>query len=266
MSHKTRWKGFIKSCLKPVCKVAIFLGLAIFVFTPNTFADEGAKKKAEYVGMSTCETCHEKMVKDFNHTNHAKIVVPTIDETIDAQGCEACHGAGSLHVDASDEEKKNTIINPGKNPEACYKCHQKQKGEFGLQYHHPLPEGKMTCTSCHDPHSENDVKPGKVSSLEGVNEVCAKCHKDQTAPMVFEHEALREGCTICHNVHGSINKKMLKQRDANLCLKCHYQTDYPKIGDYGTTGHSSNIQPGPCWSGGCHTAPHGSNYNEHLRI
>lgn len=251
-----------------------FMGLIIlfFVFTAAAFAAKADRilpppvEGAEYVGSDTCASCHESMVKDFDRTTHSKIEVPSIEDKINGQACEACHGPGSKHVDAvTEEEKAATIINPGKSPEACYKCHLKQKAEFSLQYHHPLPEGKMTCTSCHDPHSPDGVRPGATAALLGENEVCAKCHKDQTAPFVFEHEALREGCTVCHNVHGSINDKMLKQRDANLCLKCHYQTNYPSIGNNSHSG-SSRIQPGPCWSGGCHTAPHGSNYNEHERI
>jgi len=215
---------------------------------------------AEFVGMETCAMCHEKITKNFDQTEHARIVVS--NEGIKDQACEACHGAGSLHADAqSKAEKKSTIVNPGKTPEACYKCHLDKKAEFNLEYHHPVPEGKMSGTDCHDPHSPG-VKPGSRASLFDKNDLCAKCHKDQTRPFVYEHEALREGCTECHNVHGSINSKMLKQRDANLCLKCHYQVNFPVIG----SGHSADrIGEGVCFSGGCHTAVHGSNYDDHLR-
>lgn len=217
---------------------------------------------AEFVGMETCAMCHEKIAKNFQRSEHARIVVSS--EEIKGQACEACHGAGSLHVDAKDKHEKHaTIVNPGKGPEACYKCHLEKKAEFNLQYHHPVPEGKMSCNDCHDPHSPEGVKPGAPNSLFGKNETCAKCHKEQTANFVYEHEALREGCTVCHNVHGSINDKMLKERDANLCLKCHYQTNFPTIGN---NNHLGRIPVGPCFSGGCHTAPHGSNYNDHLRI
>lgn len=266
MKQNSQCNGFIKNYLEPICKGLIFFGLAVFVFTSNSNVRAEEKKKAEYVGMSTCATCHEQYVKDFTRTTHSKIVVPSVDEKVEGQGCEACHGPGSLHIDATtEEEKKATIINPGKKPEACYKCHLKQKAEFSLEYHHPLPEGKMTCIDCHNPHSSDGVRPGSTASLSDKNDVCMKCHKDQAGPFLFEHEALREGCTVCHNVHGSINDKMLVQRDANLCLKCHYQTTFPLIGD---TSHSSSdrIKVGPCWSGGCHTVPHGSNYNRFLRI
>jgi len=219
---------------------------------------------AEFVGMETCAMCHEKIVKNFNQTEHARLVVS--DEKIPGQACESCHGAGSLHADAqTKQEKKATIVNPKRNPEACYKCHLEKKGEMSLQYHHPVPEGKMSCTDCHDPHSQEGVRPGSPKSPFSKNELCAKCHRDQTRPFVFEHEALREGCTTCHNVHGSINDKMLKERDANLCLKCHTQVNFPNMGH--STSHVTTKMPfGTCWSGSCHISVHGSNYNDHLRI
>lgn len=212
---------------------------------------------AKFVGMETCATCHEKIVKNFERTTHSRLVVA--NQNIQGQACESCHGPGSLHADAQTKaQKKATIVNPGKKPEACFKCHLDKKGEFMLQYHHPVPEGKMNCIDCHDPHSAEGVRPGTTRSLFDKNYVCTRCHKDKAGPWVYEHEALREGCTFCHNVHGSINEKMLKERDANLCLKCHYQRDFPNMGD---VDHTSNISSGACFGGCCHTAVHGSNYN-----
>lgn len=226
------------------------------------------KSKAEYVGMDTCAMCHEKIAKAFKRSEHSRIVAVSKRE---GQACETCHGPGSLHANAEGKvEKRATIINPKKTPETCFKCHLDKKGEFSLQYHHPVPEGKMGCTDCHDPHGEDGVKPGTLSSIYGKNEVCFKCHKDQRGPFVYEHEALREGCTTCHSVHGSINDKMLVERDLNLCLKCHFQANFTSEGYIGDRSHGTtatgDTRKGPCWSGGCHTAVHGSNYNDHLRI
>lgn len=255
-----------KRCLRLTKTIALIM-LSLNLVGCRTISPEGVVLPppsiagAEFVGMDTCAMCHEKIVKDFQATEHSRIVVSSPEAR--GQACEACHGAGSLHADAQTaQEKKATIVSPGKTPEACYQCHLEEKAEFSLQYHHPVPEGKMSCTDCHDPHSPG-VRPGSATSLFGKGDLCAKCHKAQTRPFVYEHEALREGCTECHNAHGSINSKMLKQRDANLCLKCHYQVNYPSIG---RSGHANRIPEGTCFSGGCHTAVHGSNYNDHLRI
>ena len=91
---------------------------------------------------------------------------------------------------------------------------------YGIPDHHPLKEGRMTCTTGHDPHGEDPKKPKKLS-VARLNDACAQCHREQTRPHVYEHQAVREGCTTCHNIHGSINPKMLTERDNTLCLKCH---------------------------------------------
>ena len=83
---------------------------------------------------------------------------------------------------------------------------------------------------------------------------------------IYEHEALREGCTICHQPHGSVADKMLVQRDNNLCLKCHAQV-HTVSGDLfiGDVPHTTFVNRGACWSAGCHTAIHGSNIDRRLR-
>ncbi len=248
-------------------KAYIFIfcaGIICAIFIASTVRS-GRAATAEFVGADTCAMCHEKEAKHFKRSEHARIVVAS--KMKEGQACETCHGPGSLHADAQTKaEKYATIINPKKNPEACYQCHLDKKASFSLQYHHPVPEGKMSCTDCHEPHGEDAIRPGTISSISDKNAVCAKCHKDQTMVFAYEHDALREGCTVCHDVHGSINDKMLVERDTTLCMKCHFQANFPSAGMIGNTGHATNVPLGPCWSGGCHTAVHGSNYNDHLRI
>ncbi|MBI3088278.1 MAG: hypothetical protein HYY91_05280 [Candidatus Omnitrophica bacterium] len=183
------------------------------------------------------------------------------DENVKGQGCEMCHGPGSLHVEAGGGRGVGGIINPRKDPSTCFACHLDKKAEFRLPYHHPLLEGKMSCADCHNAHAP-DVRPWSATSLKDINEACFRCHKEQRGPFVWEHEALREGCTTCHKVHGSIHEKMLLVRDVNLCLRCHTQTNFPTIGG---SSHSGRLNQGTCFSAGCHTAPHGSNFDEHLR-
>lgn len=227
---------------------------------------------AKYVGMDQCAICHEKEVKDFKLTEHAKLQLreATEKEEVQGLGCEACHGPGSLHVDAGGGKGK--FIVAGTNPDACFQCHLDKKAMFGLEYHHPVKEGKMSCTACHNPHGEN-IHQTAAMPVGRVNETCAQCHREQARPHVFEHEALREGCTTCHNVHGSINSKMLVQRDNNLCLKCHAQVASPTLPGgtligkmpHAGFGASEFLKQGTCFSAGCHTAVHGSDVNSHLR-
>jgi len=215
-------------------------------------------KTATYVGTETCITCHEKQGREFKLSTHARISPKEVPEGV-ANGCEMCHGPGSIHAEASGG--KDNIINPRKHPETCFTCHMEKKMEFKLPYHHPVLEGKMGCVDCHNPHGD-DVRPWSTTSMEDVNEKCFKCHKDQRGPFVWEHQAVREGCTTCHKVHGSIHEKMLVIRDYNLCLRCHAQEGNSMVGN---DNHTGDWIRGACWSAGCHTSVHGSNFDYHFR-
>ena len=102
------------------------------------------------------------------------------------------------------------------------------------------------------------------------NQSCAQCHREQTRPVVFEHPAMREGCTVCHTPHGSMNAKLLAQPDVNLCLRCHAQEPGPSVGSgriyIGKVDHTAFIRMGTCWASGCHTAVHGSNVDRVMRF
>ncbi len=209
--------------------------------------------KAKYVGIDTCASCHDKQYKEYKLSTHYRAFVK--DDTTGAEGCETCHGPGSIHVDNGGG--KGSIINPKRDPETCFTCHTDKKMQFRLPYHHPVLEGKMTCTDCHDPHGI-DVRPWTATSENGVNEVCFKCHTDKRGPWVYAHDALKDGCTTCHQVHGTVNDKMLIARDYNLCLRCHATSTYPVVG---TVNHQSLWTKGACWSGGCHQEIHGSNFS-----
>ncbi|MBF0489033.1 MAG: hypothetical protein HQL15_00260 [Candidatus Omnitrophica bacterium] len=199
--------------------------------------------------MDVCVTCHDKEYKEYKLSTHARINIK--NDTTGAEGCEACHGPGSIHVDNGGG--KGTMINPKKDPEVCFSCHTDKKIQFRLPYHHPVLEGKMTCTDCHDAHGM-DVRPWTATSEKGVNETCFKCHSDKRGPFVFAHDAMRDGCTTCHQVHGSVNDKMLLARDVNLCLRCHAYPSY-------ANGHYDDFaRGGACWAAGCHQQIHGSNF------
>lgn len=215
-------------------------------------------KDAQYVGTETCSACHEKETKEFKLSTHSRISNDKLTGAV--QGCEMCHGPGSIH--AENGGGKDNILSPKKNPDICFTCHMDKKMEFRLPFHHPVLEGKMSCTDCHSPHGV-DARPWTATSIQDVNEVCFKCHKDKRGPFPFEHEALRDGCSTCHKVHGSITDKMLVARDANLCLRCHIQSNFPKIGL--DDNHSSRLPQGTCWSAGCHTEVHGSHFDRHYR-
>ena len=227
---------------------------------------------AEFVGTEECRTCHEDKVRDFRTASHARLMAK--GDNAKEMGCESCHGPGSLHVKSGGAA--HTIVNPRKSPETCFQCHLNLRSQFQLPHHHPVLEGKMSCADCHNPHKGKAIKGGGTTLEQSVhgggiaflnaNDTCFQCHTQQRGPFVYEHEAIREGCVSCHSPHGSVNQRMLNERNQTLCLKCHFQEQkVPGRIFIGDIDHSSFLPQGTCWSAGCHEAPHGSQVSPLLR-
>ncbi|MEW6303983.1 MAG: cytochrome c3 family protein [Verrucomicrobiota bacterium] len=217
---------------------------------------------ATFAGSESCAQCHEPITRDFKTASHALLQAKGPHAA--NVGCESCHGPGSVHNETGGGPR--TIINPAKSPEVCFQCHLEMRGRFNLPHHHPVLEGKMTCTDCHDPHKSSAIKGGGTQ-LASENETCFRCHAEQRGPFVFEHEASREGCRTCHEPHGSIHPRMLTERSSTLCLKCHFQQQTAGgVILIGGRDHSAFLTRGSCWTAGCHEAVHGSRVNSSLRF
>jgi predicted CXXCH cytochrome family protein len=217
---------------------------------------------AEFVGNQNCAQCHAETVRDFKTSSHARLQAKGTNAV--QLGCEACHGPGSLHAQAGGG--KHNILNPRRDSETCFACHLDKRGEFNLPHHHPVTEGKMSCADCHHPHKGSAIAGGGTH-LAAEKETCGKCHTAQVGPFVFEHEAIREGCTTCHKPHGSVNRKMLTERNSTLCLKCHFQQQVSAgVVRIGGRDHVASMTRGSCFTGGCHEQVHGSNIGSSLRF
>ncbi|HWX22578.1 MAG TPA: cytochrome c3 family protein [Candidatus Binatia bacterium] len=235
---------------------------------------------AKYIGSKECEQCHDQIYRGFATADHARLITPGPNAL--GAGCESCHGPCSLHSDSGGEVKPpysftagrpggssygaRLAIPPARSVETlCFQCHTDVRGKFSLPSHHPVPEGRMSCTDCHSPH-KGSIYAGGGTSLLSENESCFRCHAAQRGPFVFEHEAVREGCTTCHAAHGSVNAKLLTERNANLCLKCHFQQVTGGQLLIGGSDHTLRVQQGTCWTAGCHEAVHGSRVSSSLRF
>jgi predicted CXXCH cytochrome family protein len=235
---------------------------------------------ADYIGSKDCEQCHEEIYRDFATADHANLLAP--GRNARNVGCESCHGPASIHSDSGGEIPPPYTFRAGRplsadpggrvgttDPRAvqtvCYHCHLDIRGKFSLASHHPVPEGRMSCTECHDPHKGHALKAGRAAA-RAADEGCLQCHPAQRGPFVFPHEAMNEGCTACHDPHGSVNAKLLTQRDSTLCLKCHMQQPVGGRLLIGGSDHTLRVQQGTCWTAGCHEAVHGSRVSSSLRF
>jgi DmsE family decaheme c-type cytochrome len=168
--------------------------------------------------------------------------------------CATCH---SVHSFKSVEHQlvKTT------QTEVCARCHRLQvaKTERAVA-HMPVREGKLSCSSCHNPHgSISNVKNLKVGS--SISETCMSCHTEMRGPMLWEHAPVRESCTTCHDPHGSSNDRMLAVRMPMLCQRCHVATRHPSSiydKDEITVNKSNRMFGRSCVN--CHSNVHGSNH------
>jgi predicted CXXCH cytochrome family protein len=247
--------------------IVLFVGLVAAILTAISCATVSRTvvlppeiDGAEFVGTESCAQCHGDKNRHFAGSDHARIKAH--GNNAKDVGCESCHGPASLHVSSGGAAK--TIINPRQSPETCFACHVDKRGSFSTTHHHPLIEGRVSCADCHNPHEGRSVQGG-ASSIASADETCFKCHTAQRGPFVFEHVALREGCQSCHSPHGSVNQKMLTERNQLLCMKCHMQTQTTDGRVVIGGRNHDDLARGTCWSAGCHEAIHGSQINKSLR-
>lgn len=204
---------------------------------------------------ANCLSCHEKGNQvSYLSGMHSRRNV----------SCASCH---SVHNPKSATAQLKTKS----DAETCYSCHKTQRAQMNRTSHHPVREGKMGCSSCHNPHEGNTPKMVKA---ETATELCYSCHTEKRGPFLFEHAPVREDCGTCHNPHGTNHMRMLNQKLPNLCYGCHLTgSGHFGSGDKYSTEQGVTIAPTGAPSGyptvnsrfvgrscaNCHLNIHGSN-------
>src|SRR5690349_22085044 len=126
--------------------------------------------------------------------------------------------SGAFAAESAVPETNVVLRPPAQTNEACSKCHQTEKAQLSLPYHHPLREGKMSCMDCHDPHGG---PAGNNLRASNVNQLCLSCHAQYRGPFAYQHPPVTENCLNCHTSHGSPNTNLLSVSMPALCLQCH---------------------------------------------
>ena len=161
--------------------------------------------------------------------------------------CSSCHQVHAAHDKTRDKQAQS---------ETCFACHKEQRAQFNRPSRHPIREGKVACSDCHNPHGGTGEK---MMVRDSVNDTCYACHMEKRGPFVRTHAPVQENCALCHNPHGTSNDNLLKLRTPFLCQQCHEPTSHR--GNFGsltgTTGTSAVMLARGCTN--CHTNIHGTN-------
>lgn len=183
------------------------------------------------------------------HQSGAQIHWATSIHAAREVACTSCHQIHTGHDKVRDRHAQS---------EVCFNCHKDKRAQISRPSRHPILEGKMACSDCHNPHGS--VGPAMMAR-DTVNDTCFTCHMEKRGPFVFNHQPVSEDCGNCHNPHGTINAAMLKMRSPFLCQQCHEPTDHQ--GTVGALNTGSGFpNPAATIARGClncHTNIHGTN-------
>jgi len=181
--------------------------------------------------------------------------------------CNSCHslhgtpGAGSTIA----LRTPNPSVSPYETTvrtlqyETCTGCHRQIRSQLLKPSHHPIIEGRLKCTDCHNPHGA--LSQAMVKN-ETVNDLCTTCHAEKRGPFIWGHPPVEENCLTCHNPHGSRSVKLLREKVPNLCHDCHDASGHPgNIRDF-RSGFMGSAPAAQFFARGClncHNEIHGSN-------
>lgn len=209
----------------------------------------GAKSKQSTREQSeVCASCH----KGDKRTHWTASQHDTVDVS-----CVSCH---------TNHTHQDKVLKKATQPQVCYTCHKDQRTEGRKMSHHPVAEGKVACSDCHNPHGSAGPKLLKKNTL---NETCFTCHAEKRGPFLWEHQAATEDCSNCHTPHGSNISPLLKSRAPFLCTECHDGPHNSKVPAAGNAagwqgGLAVGTVPSENYTGrgcmNCHNMVHGSNH------
>lgn len=221
-----------------------------------------AKKPENKIGKGTpaekneiCMTCHgaNRQLSFWESGKHSR-------NDVTCSNCHSIHGEKALHV------APYTTTSRPIEADVCGNCHKQVRNATLKPSHHPIIEGKVKCSDCHNPHG---ALTQAMLKHETVNQQCWSCHADKRGPFVFGHPPVEENCLSCHTPHGSAHQKLLNEKVPNLCQDCHVTGRHP-TSFYGSrqgwlvpetgapnSGVSTRFIARGC--NNCHNSIHGSN-------
>ena len=193
------------------------------------------------------------------HEGRQRIYWPGSPHASNKVACSDCHNT-MARLSATGLLKRASIS------ETCYSCHQQQRAEFRKRSRMPLPEGKLSCESCHNPHG-SPTRP--MLNASTVNDMCYSCHAEKRGPFIWEHAPVRENCLNCHEAHGSNHEALLVTSRPFLCQQCHTNRTHQNLlatvpNLAGGAAPDQRLIGRACQT--CHAQIHGSNHPAGVRF
>jgi DmsE family decaheme c-type cytochrome len=241
---------------------------------------------------TACETCHGPSKAHVDDSDVKPAIAFGKDQAArtKSQACLACHQGGArIHWSGSTHETHDVActdchqihttesvvlardIRPEKiykdnQTQRCFGCHPEIRAELFRRSRHPLLEGSILCSDCHNPHGSTT---DHLLVKDTLNQTCYQCHAEKRGPFLWEHQPVRESCTNCHTPHGSVNQSLLIARPPWLCQECHMASRHPSsvydasgLPGFGTPNRALLVRG--CLN--CHSEVHGSNHPSGVRF
>ncbi len=178
-----------------------------------------------------CYDCHQ----DLKGFKDAKTVHQVYED------CSLCHNSHSSNFN---------FLLKAKSPDLCFECHDLK--ELKEKSHKGQPIEGGNCKNCHNPHfaPKEKLLLGSFAHLPFEEKSCESCHKKSITRNIrlittpdklcsschggldlvpkgsFIHRPFKDlECLKCHDPHISKEKGLLKEKERDLCLKCHKNID-----------------------------------------
>lgn len=197
---------------------------------------------------NACLSCHQKGNRMFwNGSPHESRNIACVD-------CHIGHEPQTkkLSADSRFNAPLSDVQTRKQQPELCLTCHLMRRAQLQRSSHMPYREGKVTCSSCHNPHGT----PNPYQLIHAsTNENCYSCHAERRGPFLWEHPPVMENCANCHEPHGTNNPQLLKVRMPRVCDSCHVTSRHPTVPTLLNSVRDFNRG-----CSNCHSRLHGSNH------
>jgi predicted CXXCH cytochrome family protein len=177
-----------------------------------------------------CLSCHDGTIALGN------VISRTTDISFSGGVTKMPVGKSNLTSDLSDDHPISFVYNS-----ALTAADGQLKDPSAISYPVKLENGKVQCTSCHDPHS--NIYTDFLVASNRFSDLCFKCHDRNywgqsshntstktwtgTGTNPWQHTTFtnvtENGCENCHNPHNAGGKSRLMNylAEENNCLNCH---------------------------------------------